>query len=170
MEKTSTAINVLARCYPMARSPEECASGLPTHQKRREEIKAKTPPSQGVTGLGVLTLRPLQALAAQNLRRILIREIGRRMRSSPAGSGETEIGMARMEKQEFYSKLLCVARKQENNPGWVSHKYRRYLVVWPRGIENILERAVSQEVFGFLKHLQIRHAKAKTKEGAHASD
>ena len=70
----------------------------------------------------------------------------------------------KMEKQEFYSQLLLVAAEKSYKPGWVSNKYREYFGVWPRGMEDVMAPAVSPEVAGFLKHLQIRAAKG----GKHA--
>jgi len=70
----------------------------------------------------------------------------------------------KMEKQEFYSQLLCVASSKSYKPGWVANKYREYFGVWPRGMEDVMAPAVSSEVAGFLKHLQIRNAKG----GKHA--
>lgn len=72
----------------------------------------------------------------------------------------------KMEKQDFYSQLLCVASSKNYKPGWVANKYREYFGVWPRGMEDVMAREVSPEVSGFLKHLQIRDAKAKG--GKHA--
>jgi superfamily II DNA or RNA helicase len=66
----------------------------------------------------------------------------------------------KMDKQEFYSQLLGVAQEKGRQPGWVAHRYRDYFGVWPRGMENV-PAAPSEEVKGFLKHLQIRAAKGK---------
>jgi superfamily II DNA or RNA helicase len=70
----------------------------------------------------------------------------------------------KMDKQEFYSQLLLVAAEKSYKPGWVSNKYREYFGVWPRGMEDVMAPALSPEVAGFLKHLQIRAAKG----GKHA--
>lgn len=86
--------NVLAQCYPLTCSPEECASHLLASQKRREEIKAPPHPSQDEGVLSSLTLRPYQSAAVQNLRLSLAAGMKRLMLCSPTGSGKTEIGMA----------------------------------------------------------------------------
>lgn len=70
----------------------------------------------------------------------------------------------KLEKQDVYSQLLLVASNKGHKMGWVSHKYREYFGVWPRGMEDVMAPAVSPEVAGFLKHLQIRAAKG----GKHA--
>lgn len=72
----------------------------------------------------------------------------------------------KMDKQEFYSQLLCVASSKNYKPGWVANKYREYFGVWPRGMQDVMAHAAGSEVTGFLKHLQIRDAKAKG--GKHA--
>jgi superfamily II DNA or RNA helicase len=73
----------------------------------------------------------------------------------------------KIDKQTFYSQLLGVARDRGHKPGWVSHKYREYFGVWPRGMKDIPAPA-SSEVMGFLKHLQIRDAKRKEAHHARA--
>lgn len=71
----------------------------------------------------------------------------------------------KMDKQEFYSQLVGIAQEKGHKPGWVSHKYREYFGVWPRGMRDIPAPA-SDEVMGFLKHLNIKNAKRK--EAQHA--
>jgi superfamily II DNA or RNA helicase len=72
----------------------------------------------------------------------------------------------KMEKQDFYSQLLCIASSKNYKPGWAANKYREYFGVWPRGMQDVMAPAAGPEVTGFLKHLQIRDAKAKG--GQHA--
>lgn len=72
----------------------------------------------------------------------------------------------KMDKQDFYSQLLCVASSKNYKSGWVANKYREYFGVWPRGMQDVMAHAAGPEVTGFLKHLQIRDAKAKG--GKHA--
>lgn len=73
---------------------------------------------------------------------------------------------SKAEKQRFYSQLLGVAQEKGYKPGWVSHKYQEKYGVWPRGLDQIAA-APGREVLGFLKHLQIKAAKAW--EASHAS-
>jgi len=40
------------------------------------------------------------------------------------------------EKQQFYSELLHVAYEKNYKSGWVSHKYRERVGVWPRGLKD----------------------------------
>jgi superfamily II DNA or RNA helicase len=67
--------------------------------------------------------------------------------------------VSKAEKQRFYSQLLGVAQEKGYKPGWVSHKYQEKYGVWPRGLDQIAA-APGREVLGFLKHLQIKAAKA----------
>ena len=71
----------------------------------------------------------------------------------------------KMDKQAFYSQLLAIASTKGYREGWISHKYREYFGVWPRGLDDVVAEP-SIEVKNFLKHLQIRHAKSG---GAHAA-
>jgi superfamily II DNA or RNA helicase len=71
----------------------------------------------------------------------------------------------KMDKQAFYSQLLAIASTKGYRDGWISHKYREYFGVWPRGLDDVVAEP-SVEVKNFLKHLQIRHAKAG---GSHAA-
>jgi superfamily II DNA or RNA helicase len=71
----------------------------------------------------------------------------------------------KMDKQAFYSQLLAIASTKGYREGWISHKYREYFGVWPRGLDDVVAEP-GVEVKNFLKHLQIRHAKAG---GAHAA-
>lgn len=86
------ASDTLAACYPMTRGAEECASNWDAAEKRR--VNPENPPSQGISSTPLLTLRPYQSLAVQNLRAALAGGITREMLCSPTGSGKTEIGMA----------------------------------------------------------------------------
>jgi superfamily II DNA or RNA helicase len=73
---------------------------------------------------------------------------------------------SKTEKQRFYSQLLGMAQEKGYKSGWVSHKYQAKYGVWPRGL-NQIAAPPGKEVLGFLKHLQIRAAKAL--EASHAS-
>jgi len=67
---------------------------------------------------------------------------------------------SRMEKQAFYSQLIDIANSKGYRPGWVAHNYREYFGTWPKGLEAVAMEP-TQEVTNFLRHLQIRNAKAK---------
>ncbi len=92
MTTLQEASGMLAACYPMTRGAEDCASNWDAAKKRR--YNPENPPSQGDSSTPLLTLRPYQSLAVQNLRRALAGGITREMLCSPTGSGKTEIGMA----------------------------------------------------------------------------
>lgn len=69
------------------------------------------------------------------------------------------------EKQRWYSQLLTFYRDKDYDPGWTAHKYRERFGCWPKGLNNV-PAPVGKEVAGWLKHVQIRAAKAK--EARHA--
>lgn len=70
-------------------------------------------------------------------------------------------------KQEVYSQLIAIANAKGYSSGWVSHTYRKWFGVWPRGLEHCAMDP-SEEVTKFLKHLQIRYAKSKERDRAAA--
>jgi len=71
------------------------------------------------------------------------------------------------DKQEVYSQLLAIAASKGYSDGWVSHTYRKWFGVWPRGLhDHAMEPG--DEVKNFLKHLQIRFAKSKEAQRAAA--
>ena len=72
----------------------------------------------------------------------------------------------KMDKQSFYSQLIAIAESKGYREGWISHKYKEYFGVWPRGLHDTAAEPTN-EVRDFLKHLQIRYAKSKG--GQHAS-
>lgn len=75
----------------------------------------------------------------------------------------------KMEKQAFYSQLISIAAAKGYRDGWISHKYREYFGVWPRGLEDVSAEP-TKTVYDFLRHLQIKHAKrAKVKEVCHGA-
>jgi superfamily II DNA or RNA helicase len=73
----------------------------------------------------------------------------------------------KLPKQEVYSQLIAVASSKGYSSGWVSHKYREYFGVWPRGLRDAAMEP-SAELRGWLKHLQIRYAKSKEVQRAAA--
>lgn len=71
------------------------------------------------------------------------------------------------DKQRFYSELIAIARSKGYQQGWIAHKFQAYFGTWPRGLRDVATEP-GPEVQGFIKHLQIRHAK---RSGAsHATD
>jgi superfamily II DNA or RNA helicase len=77
--------------------------------------------------------------------------------------------VSKIDKQAFYSQLLAIAESKGYRDGWISHKYREYFGVWPRGLVDAAMEP-TQEVRNFLKHLQIRSAKSpKAGEVKHAA-
>lgn len=66
----------------------------------------------------------------------------------------------KLPKQEVYSQLKAVAASKGYSDGWISHKYREYFGVWPRGLQDACMEP-SDEIKNWLRHLQIRFAKSK---------
>ena len=66
------------------------------------------------------------------------------------------------EKQVFYSGLLWIAKDRNYSQGWAAHKYKDKFKVWPRGLDAIA-RFPDANVFNYVKHTNIRWAKAQHK-------
>lgn len=73
----------------------------------------------------------------------------------------------KMDKQAFYSQLIAIAASKGYRDGWISHKYKEYFGVWPRGLHDEAAEPTN-EVRDFLKYLQIRFAKGKGGQHANA--
>ncbi|NHZ35339.1 DEAD/DEAH box helicase [Massilia sp. CCM 8692] len=73
----------------------------------------------------------------------------------------------KIDKQAFYSQLISVATKKGYQAGWISNQYRNYFGVWPKGLDQTPAEPTAEFV-GYMKHLQIRFAKAKG--ASHAND
>lgn len=48
----------------------------------------------------------------------------------------TSLKVKKDDKQIFYSELLYIAKEQDYNPHWASHKYREKFGVWPKGLDS----------------------------------
>lgn len=70
------------------------------------------------------------------------------------------------DKQHVYSQLLAIKAEHGYTEGWVSHKYREYFGVWPRGLDKVYCEP-SDDVRSWVKSRMIRFAKRK--EAHHAS-
>lgn len=96
---------------------------------------------------------------------------GHQLKAKPAiatADGElVKVTRRKGDKQEVYSQLLAVAYSKGYSTGWVSHKYREWFGVWPRGLRDVAMEP-GEEVKKFLKHVQIRFAKAQEKQRAAA--
>ena len=67
------------------------------------------------------------------------------------------------EKEAWYHQLVQVAAERGYRKGWIAHTYRKKFGVWP---SNTFVAGMSlppgPEVLGFVRHLMIKYAKAKT--------
>ena len=66
----------------------------------------------------------------------------------------------RVERQDFYSQVLAVAREHEYKDGWAAHKYKEKFGVWPRGLEDVTTEP-TQKVLSWLRSRQIAYARSK---------
>lgn len=63
------------------------------------------------------------------------------------------------QKADFYAGLLGYAKTRSYSSGWAAHKYRERYGVWPNAHKGVSPKNPSDEVMGFIKHMNIRHAK-----------
>lgn len=66
------------------------------------------------------------------------------------------------DKQMFFSELIHVAHEKNYQKGWVSHKYKERVGVWPKGL-NEVSATPSNETRRWLKSKLIAYVKAKEK-------
>ncbi len=69
------------------------------------------------------------------------------------------------QKQHWYAMFLGYAKKRGFKEGWAAHKYRTKFGVWPRGIERY-DLPPNKECEAYIRHLNIKAAKAREKERA----
>ena len=70
--------------------------------------------------------------------------------------------LSAQEKGEFFGELKAYAHRRGYAQGWAAHKYRERFGVWPRGtIKDHPMKTPSESTLGYIKHLQIKHAKRK---------
>jgi superfamily II DNA or RNA helicase len=70
--------------------------------------------------------------------------------------------MTAEEKGQFFGELKAYGHRRGYAQGWAAHKYRERFGVWPRGqINDCPMRTPSEATLGYIKHLQIKHAKSK---------
>lgn len=74
---------------------------------------------------------------------------------------------SQLEKQQFYSELLGLARQRGYKDGWAYHKFHERLGVYPSGRKEPAEP--SPETLSWVKSRQIAWAKRKDREARHAA-
>lgn len=67
------------------------------------------------------------------------------------------------EKQRWYAMLLHHSRAKGYSDGWAAHKYKEKFGVWPHRKSDVIPMEPSDDVRGYIKHLQIKQAKSKRK-------
>src|SRR5690606_6323148 len=76
--------------------------------------------------------------------------------------GKVKIDSSKAEKQRWFSGLLWLARHRGYRDGWAAQKYRTRFGVWPRGLSEASAEP-GPDIQGWVKHQQIKWAKAKAK-------
>ncbi|WP_062785284.1 DEAD/DEAH box helicase [Novosphingobium capsulatum] len=67
-----------------------------------------------------------------------------------------------VDRANFYSQVLWIARERQRSPGWVAHTFRDRFGVWPRGAATRVQpQPPTDEVLSFVKAKDIRFAKRK---------
>lgn len=67
--------------------------------------------------------------------------------------------MAVSDKHRWFGELLGHARSKGFQDGWASHKYKEKFGVFPHKKVGIVPIRPSEEILGFIKHLQIKNAR-----------
>lgn len=80
-------------------------------------------------------------------------------------SAATKTKADKGEKQAFYSQLLTIAEERGYSSGWVAHKYKSKMGVWPRSLED-KPAPVTPEVARWVRSQIIAWAKSGQKEAA----
>ena len=60
------------------------------------------------------------------------------------------------DKGQFYQELLAYSLLKGYSQGWCAHTYRLKFGVWPKNIDRVPAKYVSQEVLNFIKYKQIK--------------
>jgi superfamily II DNA or RNA helicase len=66
-----------------------------------------------------------------------------------------------VEKRQFYGMCVYYARQKGYQEGWISHKYREKIGVWPRGMKFVAPIEPDQSCKNWLTHFAIKAAKSK---------
>ena len=142
--------------FPTEEFPLELDDGTPRDAKGGQEVREKPLPKACSSCSYLKTVHKCPVCGFEPERRANVD-----VRAGDLVRIAKKAKAPKMDKQNFYSQLLCIASSKNYKVGWAANKYREYFGVWPRGMHDVMAPAASPEVIGFLKHLQIRDAKAK---------
>ncbi len=70
------------------------------------------------------------------------------------------------QKREWFGMLKHEQMRKGYKPGWLSHKYREKVGVWPRGMDNVAPIPPTKDFTNFLTYQRIRFFKSKQKAAA----
>lgn len=65
------------------------------------------------------------------------------------------------QKADWHAMIKSIQLQRGYSDGWTANTYRKKFGVWPKNIDKHATKTPSQEVAGFIKHLQIKFAKRK---------
>lgn len=125
--------------------PKARAAGAP-RPIACQSCKALRPPSRSACPACGLTPAPAARLVEQHAGEL------REMRAAPKV-------VPRAAKQTWYSQLRWIADAKGYKPGWAARKYQERFGVWPRGLDETLERP-TPEVTEFVRASAARYARA----------
>jgi len=65
-----------------------------------------------------------------------------------------------IDKQYIYSQLVAIATEHKYSPGWIAHRYKAYVGVWPRGLAPV-PIPPTDEMRRWVRHQNIKWAKRR---------
>jgi superfamily II DNA or RNA helicase len=149
--------------FPTEEFPLELDDGTPRDAKGAQEVREKPLPKACPSCSYLKTVHKCPVCGFEPERRANVD-----VRAGDLVRMGKKAKAPKMDKQAFFSQLLCIASSRSYKAGWAANKYREYFGVWPRGLREVMAPEAGPVVMGFLKHLQIRNAKAKGGEHAGA--
>jgi superfamily II DNA or RNA helicase len=149
--------------FPTEEFPLELDDGTPRDAKSGQEVREKPLPKACSSCSYLKTVHKCPVCGFEPERRAKVD-----VRAGDLVRIAKKAKAPKMDKQDFFSQLLCIASSRNYKAGWAANKYREYFGVWPRGLREVMAPEAGPVVTGFLKHLQIRDARAKGGEHAGA--
>jgi superfamily II DNA or RNA helicase len=156
--------NILRNGLPTDDLPAELDDGTLTKNLDRKQ-KDKTLKECACSSCGfVSTLHKCPACGFAPERREDVEVVNgelREIKASPIDAKKRNRLETGQQKSDFYAGLLGYAKDRGYSSGWASHKYRERYGVWPNAYKGVGAQPPGPEVLGFIKHMNIRHAKSK---------
>ena len=70
------------------------------------------------------------------------------------------------DQQRFYQELLGYTLEKGYNEGWAAHTYKLKFGKFPKGLEKVAKKPISEDVLGFIKYKNIRDSHARNTRAA----